>query len=74
MLLTVHDVTPDKLTNALITLIEAEDDLTQPRHIRLIQLIHGMSGWGFPVLIESAQAVLNRDNRWLSASLRSLIL
>ena len=46
MLLTVYDITPEKLTSALITLIEAETDLTQPRHIQLTQLIHGMSGWG----------------------------
>ena len=44
-----------------MTLIRAEDDLTQPRHIELTRMINELSVTGFPLLVETARVILERD-------------
>ena len=65
------------LKTAFKTLIEAERDLTKPRHIALTRMINELSVTGSPLLVEAARALLDEDRAqtqtWMSAPLRSAL-
>ena len=65
------------LKTALTNLIEAERDLTKPRHVVLTRMINELSMTGSPLLIETARALLDEDRTqtqtWMSTPLRSAL-
>ena len=77
MLYNLHTLDQDTLKSELTTLIEAARDFTTPRHIALTRMLNELSVTGFPLLVDTARAILDEErpkpNTWISTPLRSAL-
>ena len=69
----LHTLDQQALIDQLEALIEADKDLTRPRHVALIKMLNELSVTGFPLLVDAARALLGQRSAWMSTPLQSAL-
>ena len=74
----ISKTSSEDMISLIQSLIESEQDPGKTRHVELTRMMNELSVTGFPLLIDSARAVLahsqSEPDMWISAPLRSALM